>query len=80
MVTSLMASGEFAVWVNVSMMDGSNKQLALITQLTFMDAADYSVNAQGYFTYAILDHSEWGSVTIEIGDRNGTIQLIEIKR
>lgn len=80
MVTSLMASGEFAVWVNVLMMDGRSKQLQLLTQLPFMDAADYAINAQGYFTYAILDHAEWSSVQIEIGDRNGTIQIIEVKR
>lgn len=80
MVTSLMASGEFAVMVNVLMMDGMSKQLQFLSQLTFMDAADYAVNAQGYFTYAILDHTEWSSVQIEIGDRNGTIQLLEVKR
>ena len=80
MVTNLIASGEFAVWVKVCMMDGFSKQLAFLTQLTFMDAADYAVNAQGYFTCAILDHTEWSSVQIEIGNRNGTIQLIEIKR
>lgn len=80
MVTSLMASGEFAVWINVRHMDGNNEQLALQTQMTFMEAADYAVNAQGYFGCAVLCNSKWASVSIEIGDRNGTIQMIEITR
>lgn len=74
-----MASAEFAVMVNVKR-DGIQSLLSIQSQLTFMDAADFAIQAQGYFRFAILDHTDWESVEIEIGDRNGTIQLIEVKR
>jgi hypothetical protein len=79
MVTSLMASGEFAVMVNAKR-NGIEHQLSIQHQMTFMDAADQAIQSQGYFRFAILDHDEWDSVIIEIGDRNGTIQMIEITR
>lgn len=79
MVRSLMASGEFAVMIN-AVIDGFESRLAMRSQLSFMEAGDYAIEAQGYFTFAILTQPEWSSVNIEIGDRNGSIQIIEITR
>lgn len=79
MITSLVASAEFAVMVNVKR-NGFEETLSIQGQMTFMDAADYAIQAQGYFRFAILDHPDWESVTIEIGSRHGTIEMIELKR
>lgn len=80
MVTSLMASGEFSIMVNAYAPDKRCTQLQFISQVAFMDAADYAIQAQGYFRWAILDHNEWSSVEIEIGDRNGSIQILQVTR
>lgn len=80
MIKNLVSNDEFAVMVNAMNEDGFPTTLALVNNLPFMEAADYAINAQGYFTYALLERPEWSSVQIEIGSHIGTIQLIEIKR
>lgn len=80
MVSSLISDMQYAVMVNYVNEDGFSINLAIQSQMSFMDAADYAIQAQGYFTYAILNEPTWKSVQIEIGNSHGTTQLIEIKR
>lgn len=79
MVKALIESRQFAVMVNVKR-NGMMSLLAMQNELSFMDAGDYAIQAQGYFRYAILDHPDWESVEIEIGGIGGTLDLIEITR
>lgn len=75
----LIENHEFAVMVNVH--EGEIvRHLTIQGGMTFMEAADFAIQAQGYFRFAIMDHTEWRSVEIEVGNEFGTIELIEIKR
>lgn len=79
MVKMLVESRQFAVMVSVKRV-GIVSLLAMQNDLSFMDAGDYAIQAQGYFRMAILDHPDWESVEIEIGGMGGTLDLIEITR
>lgn len=52
-----------------------------IDRLTFMQAGDYFESGVNYFRFAIVDHTTWFSVQIEVNsDVNGLLEAIEITR
>lgn len=77
---TVVSINTFAVMVNLIRKD-STANLAFNSGMTFMDAADYATNAQGYFRFAILENLDWEAIEIEIGNGSvGTIELIRITR
>lgn len=78
----LISRRDFAVMVNVNFHTDTEPQMRLATVggMSFIDAADYAVNANGYFQMALLCNPTWKSVELEIGNAFGTVELIEITR
>lgn len=80
MVKSVVESRQFSVMISVLREDETSSILAMQSGLSFMQAGDYAEHAVNYFRYAILDHTDWRSIEIEVGGLDGTLDLIEITR
>lgn len=80
-IRTLTDMNTYSVKVDVIVDEQWNHRLTLLSDMSFMEAADYALEAQKYFSMAILHNAEWQRVEIEIGSTGiGTVQLIEITR
>lgn len=80
MVRTVIAPQDYYVTVDAFDANGDCPFVHAMNDLTFMQAADYAEHAVNYFKFAMLDHAEWVSLTIEINAPHGVVEIIEIVR
>lgn len=80
MVRTVIAPQDYYVTVDAFDDNGDCPFVHKVDDLTFMQAADYAEHMVNYFRFAILDHAEWRSLTIEINAPYGVVEIIEITR
>ena len=78
MVRTLIAPKTFYVIVDAFDGNGDSPFSCKAEDLTFMQAGDYAEQAVNYFKFAMHDHSDWVSLTIEINSPMGILEIIEI--
>jgi hypothetical protein len=80
MVSTIVATREFSVSIDAFDINGDSKFSHGAGSLSFMQAGDYAEHAVGYFKFAMLDHSDWVTVQIEVMNGDACLELIEIRR
>jgi len=78
MVRTVIAPQNYYVTVDAFDANGDVPFTCKTDSLTFMQAGDYAEQAVNYFKFAMYDHDEWVSLTIEINAPFGVVEVIEI--
>lgn len=80
MVRTIVSTPEYFVTIDAFDSNGDVVWTTKVEDLTFTGAADYFESAATYFRFAILDHSDWISIQVELNAPHAVVEIVEITR